>query len=680
MILTLLRKVFIILKLLFNKTTVFFLIGWIAMSNNNTYAQSSFNLLGFAENDKNADFRLNSFESSPGNFSTAKDWELSVLFGGTVSGETSGNVYILSLSKKLGSHYFYSRYTPGYEKEFVFNTGTTILLADTTEAKTNLKTKLSYKEKFGFGYSYDFTQSLSAGFSVRYFDQQFTEEKPVPVFEDSVNFIVVETENDSRNYWRGDIGVNYKPVQNLSLNVSSINLFSLKESSGDENIDEMKTEKGASVGINYSPAKFINLHTIYETTDGFIGGANFNFAFFGGNLSIGSSIFHDKNFDEAIAGIIPVINYSTDLFSVTLSGVKYFSSGGDNLLSTFREKKINNVVNNQYSDDRLFLGVNFALSFKQEKIIKLIDVEIKKEIFPTLGDDYLNEPFAVGKIVNISGKPAVVKPSSLISVINDEIISSPSITIYPGDTLSVPFYTIIGNEKKIIDKREISQANFYVTVINGEPEDEIQKPILINNSNSWDGRVKNLRYFVEKDLVFASKFAKNILNEEKEKLTGIQNELSSFEKVKILFNRFVKEMIYVADPRSSVEFVQFPNETIKVKGGDCDDLSVGFASLLESVGIETAFVDYKSETGISHVNLLINTGLAPANSNLITVNDKKYFIREDENGSDKIWIPVEMTSLTDFETAWSIGSEKFYKDAVEGFGLAKSEVEIIDIN
>ena len=50
-------------------------------------------------------------------------------------------------------------------------------------------------------------------------------------------------------------------------------------------------------------------------------------------------------------------------------------------------------------------------------------------------------------------------------------------------------------ERKIkIDKREISQANFYVTVLSDEPEDEMQKPILINNANSWDGKVKSLLY------------------------------------------------------------------------------------------------------------------------------------------------------------------------------------------
>lgn len=472
MIHLLLREAFTTLRLLFNKTTIIIFIGWIGMSAwENTYAQSSFNLFGEPGNINNSGFRLNSLENNVSNFSRGKDWEISALFGGTTGGESSGNIYILSLAKKIGSHYLYARYTPGYEKEFTFSTGTTILSSDSSEV---LKTKLSYKEKFGFGYSYDFTSNFSAGFSVRYFTQQFTEETAYPVFTDTLNSIITQTEETSKNYWRGDIGINYSPSENISLKAASINLFSLKESSGVENMYEMKTEKGALFGINFSPVKFLNLYTDYETTDGFTGGASFNFNLLGGNLSIGASLFHDKNFDETIAGIIPVINYSTNLFSVTLSSVKYFSSGGEKLLSTFLEKKINNVVNNQYSYDKVFLGVNFALSFKQEKVVKLIDVEIKKEIYPTLGAEYLNEPFAIGKIVNISDKVVTVKPASLITIINDEKIFSPAVTILPGDTAAVPFYTNINNDDLSINKREISQANFYVMVLNGEPEDEIQ--------------------------------------------------------------------------------------------------------------------------------------------------------------------------------------------------------------
>jgi hypothetical protein len=40
----------------------------------------------------------------------------------------------------------------------------------------------------------------------------------------------------------------------------------------------------------------------------------------------------------------------------------------------------------------------------------------------------------------------------------------------------------------------------------------------------------------------------------------------------------------------SVDFLQFPNQTLEYKARDCDDLSMLYNALLESVGIKTAFI------------------------------------------------------------------------------------------
>ncbi|MCK5674038.1 MAG: hypothetical protein KAH95_11720, partial [Spirochaetales bacterium] len=57
---------------------------------------------------------------------------------------------------------------------------------------------------------------------------------------------------------------------------------------------------------------------------------------------------------------------------------------------------------------------------------------------------------------------------------------------------------------------------------------------------------------------------------------------------------------YVVDPKTpfaefsqdklTVDFLQFPRQTLTYTAGDCDDLSILYSALLESVGIETAFI------------------------------------------------------------------------------------------
>jgi hypothetical protein len=67
---------------------------------------------------------------------------------------------------------------------------------------------------------------------------------------------------------------------------------------------------------------------------------------------------------------------------------------------------------------------------------------------------------------------------------------------------------------------------------------------------------------------------------------------------------------YVVDPRTPytelsrqrewIDFIQFPRQTLEYRAGDCDDLSILYCALLESVGI--IFPDYPSDTGDQAIN------------------------------------------------------------------------------
>ncbi len=181
------------------------------------------------------------------------------------------------------------------------------------------------------------------------------------------------------------------------------------------------------------------------------------------------------------------------------------------------------------------------------------------------------------------------------------------------------------------------------------------------------------------DIEFSINYSRAVLSGNKSLLDTLHNDLENFYKAKLLFNEFIKHLTYISDPRATGEYVQFPYQTIELKGGDCDDLSVCYSSLLESVGIQTALVDYKPNGKVRHVNVLFNTKLLPEQAGIITNNDTKYFVRESVDGKDEVWLPVEVTSLTDFETAWNLGSEKFNKEAINDLGIAKGKVAIIDI-
>ena len=60
-------------------------------------------------------------------------------------------------------------------------------------------------------------------------------------------------------------------------------------------------------------------------------------------------------------------------------------------------------------------------------------------------------------------------------------------------------------------------------------------------------------------------------------------------QVNKLYRYVVENYDYYSDPRSR-EFIQSPSETMKIKGGDCEDLTILLTSLLENLGIKTYLV------------------------------------------------------------------------------------------
>ncbi len=642
------------------------------------YGQSSFELTGLHSFGLPNWFSTNMFESNTLQYNNVRDWHFSVLFGSEFSGKSSNTLYTASFAKRLQNNFFTFRYTPGYHKEFFISGGESIVLDDSS--RVPLQSHFQFQEVFGAGYSYRFSSSFDAGFSLRYFTQKFEREKIGVVFSDSL-YLFRESSSEFVNTWRLDAGIRYRLTDQLALSISTINLLTVDEQtvSSDNESFTLKKEKGITAGITYSPIRNMSFDFLYESSNSFTAAINSSFQVFGGNGGFSLTIFSDSYQDPFIAGMIPSLSYSTNFYNVTLSGVKYLSDRNATITSnSFFNEGIHNIINNRYSFDKIVLSVNVALNTIKERYVEFTDVEIIKDIFPSFYDEYSIHPFAIAQVVNISNKPVNVKPSSRINKLNDEVIHSPSVKINPKDTAAIPFYTIIPGSYEN-SKAVLSYADFYITTEYDSYDDEFQKPLLIQGINNWDGRVINLRYFVARNIEYSMNYAKQILQQYKPLIDTVPSALLSFHKAKILFEHITSELVYVADPRASVERVQFPKETVTLKGGDCDDLSVLYSSLLESVGIQTAFVDYKSDDGIGHVKVLLNTGLMPGQSSLITSNDKKYIIRKNISGNDEIWIPIETTELSDFENAWEIASQRFYNEAVLQNGLSKGRVEIVDV-
>jgi tetratricopeptide (TPR) repeat protein len=149
-------------------------------------------------------------------------------------------------------------------------------------------------------------------------------------------------------------------------------------------------------------------------------------------------------------------------------------------------------------------------------------------------------------------------------------------------------------------------------------------------------------------------FARSIATQYKESRDEIQRAAMLFDALGVY------GLTYIPDPSNpyqvssgkvnTVDYVQFPRETLERKSGDCDDLVGLYSAELESMGIDTRVLEVPG-----HMFMMFSTGISSDNDGYTM--DNMYVVHDDQ-----LWIPVETTLLgSAFVTAWEKGSATYYK-------------------
>ncbi len=189
-------------------------------------------------------------------------------------------------------------------------------------------------------------------------------------------------------------------------------------------------------------------------------------------------------------------------------------------------------------------------------------------------------------------------------------------------------------------------------------------PVYGRNNMSWEDDRCASAFVSSKDPA-AMWFAKYVVSTIRENIrsgltTNIQYAMGIFDALDQFGINYVKDPTSAFEDNvgtASIDFLQFPYQTLMYRGGDCDDLSILVCSLLESVGIKTAFI-----TIPGHIFMAFDSGF--------TVEEaQEYFLTLDEFIVDgnKVWVPLEIT-LTDegFNKAWHKGAWEWNTAARSG--------------
>ncbi len=170
---------------------------------------------------------------------------------------------------------------------------------------------------------------------------------------------------------------------------------------------------------------------------------------------------------------------------------------------------------------------------------------------------------------------------------------------------------------------------------------------------TWDERDRFATFITPKDAPLIN-LGRSVATQFKETKDEAQLAAALFDMLGVY------GMTYIQDPSNpyqvssgklnTVDYIQFPRETLERKSGDCDDLVAFYSAALESMGINTRVLEVPG-----HMFMMFSTGIA-ADEDGYTM-DHMYVIYDDQ-----LWIPVETTLVGNaFIKAWEKGAAAYYK-------------------
>ncbi len=292
-------------------------------------------------------------------------------------------------------------------------------------------------------------------------------------------------------------------------------------------------------------------------------------------------------------------------------------------------------------------GVTFNITeiFNNRTKLK-VEVEELAPVFPVLYSWYENNSF--GKVTITNNEESSIsdvtvsffQPQYMVHAKECATIRN----IPQGESVTVDLIAFFNEQ--MLELTQKTDTNSYIIVNYSRLGKKLSQtyamdvPVYGRNNMSWDDDRRAAVFVSSKDPA-AMQFAKYTASIVRDNLrvdvpVNIQYALGIFQAL----NQF--GLNYVVDPTSafednvgtsSIDFLQFPYQTLMYRGGDCDDLSILVCSLFEAVGIKTAFI-----TVPGHIFMAFDAGITPEVAESVFRNTSEFIIVDDE-----VWVPLEIT-------------------------------------
>ncbi|MGM0575237.1 MAG: hypothetical protein ACQEXJ_05865 [Myxococcota bacterium] len=304
----------------------------------------------------------------------------------------------------------------------------------------------------------------------------------------------------------------------------------------------------------------------------------------------------------------------------------------------------------------------------------LVESVTLDDLYPSRLPIYAEQPFGRVVLRNPSDRPMT---GVRVRVQIPQVAAEPAVLraddVPPGEAVEVPV-TMVLDRAKVLAIRENTpaRADLVVTYQNGEGEvtDAFTQSLVVfaKNAIDWSEAESVAAFVTHKDPAmeaFASQALRSGVEVPEHLAKPLRTPALLFEALATLPVQYQRD---AANPfsRNTLDSVAFPGETLKRRAGDCDDLSVLYAALLESQGVGSAFL-----LTPGHILVAVDTGVSFERApGLLGVKAALLMERD-----GRAWLPVEVTRLTDtFFPAVAAGAAEVNRHAGTDGGL-----EVIDV-
>ena len=333
--------------------------------------------------------------------------------------------------------------------------------------------------------------------------------------------------------------------------------------------------------------------------------------------------------------------------------ISVYASGGAQHYAYKNSKFITSVDANP--------GITFNISraFSQKNNISVEEAQLKP-VFPVFYSWYNDNSFGAVEVCNEEDSTIT---DVTVYFYQQQYMGQPrdcakAKSLKKGEKLTVDLKAFFNENMLSLNEKSDTLANIIVEYkYLGSKRTEtfpMIVPVYGRNNMSWEDDRCASAFVSSKDPA-AMWFAKYVTSTVRDEIrSGVPQNIQYAMAVFQALDQF--GINYVKDPTSafednvgtaSIDFLQFPYQTLMYRGGDCDDLSILTCSLFESIGIKTAFI-----TIPGHIFMAFDSGLSLAEA-------KDYFDSLDNFIVDgnKVWVPLEIT-LSDegFNKAWHKGA------------------------